>query len=148
MTTNGRPAPAPDIAADAACLEAVLRALLEGHERLGQYLESKREAIRVADIDRISALCRQEHLVVQRLADLEKQRLTILGRLTEAVSPQASRVLTLREVASAADAESLHRHLTGILQAVQVVLSATTTYGARGRLDVGQPLDHCVDVKS
>ena len=33
-------------------------------------------------------------------------------------------------------------------KAVQVVLSATTTYGARGRLDVGQPLEHCVDVKS
>ncbi|MHC5022831.1 MAG: flagellar protein FlgN [Planctomycetota bacterium] len=179
MTAQDRNGTPDGIDADVARLEGVLRTLLDGHQRLGTYLEAKRKAIRTADIDRISALCRQEHLVVQRLAELEKQRLTVLGRLTEAIQPRASRLLTLREVAAAAEhergaallavadglrehvgsvrqlsavirgaSESLNRHLTGIMQAVQTVLSGTTTYGSRGRIDVGQPLEHCVDVKS
>lgn len=86
-------------------LERMLRAQLEGHERLGHCLARKREAIRTADIEAITAVCREEQVIVERLAEVEKQRLQLIGVFTQEMAPRAARPLTVREIAAGIEPE-------------------------------------------
>jgi len=81
----------------------VLAAQIEGHRKLLSCIEKKRQAIRSADIDAITKLCQAEQAIAHRLGDLEKQRLELVGRLTERLAPDAARPLSLREITAAAD---------------------------------------------
>jgi len=65
-----------------------------------ELLTRKREAIKAASIDDIRTLCDRENRVLQELGDLEKQRLTIVARLTEHFEPDASQPMRLRDIAS------------------------------------------------
>lgn len=83
-------------------LEEVLLAQLGVHRELAAVFEGTRHAIGVADMERVSALCEQEHAVAQRLGELEKRRLSLVGGLTAALSPAAAAPLSLVEIAGSA----------------------------------------------
>ena len=176
---SSRNAPVVDLAVMVEALEKILLVQLEGHQRLLQCIERKREAIRHADINAISEICNQEHAILRRISDFEKHRLELIGRITQSLAPNASAPLTVSEIALQASepqrsalqtaaaqlrdaleavrresavvraaAESLSRHMSGILQTVHAALSRARVYGSRGRITLGAQVQSLVDVKS
>ncbi len=91
---------APADPAVIAGLERILRDQLEGHRRLLSCIERTREAVRTADMAAIETHCRQEHEIASALAELEKGRLALVGRLTERLRPGADLPLTIGEIAA------------------------------------------------
>lgn len=92
-------------------LERVLREQHALHKKIQSCIERKRNAIRIAQIEEITAICEEENELVQKQGELEKARLMILGRITEMVNPRAERPLTLQEVADIAPGERAERLL-------------------------------------
>ncbi len=151
--------------AQIALLERILRAQLEGHIRLLSCIERNREAIRIADMEAITTICQQENEIAQRLSELEKARLELVGQLTEVLQPDAKAPLTVSQIVQAIDeparaslcaaadelrgkmaevrkassivhaaAESLSRHMAGLMQTVQAAISRAEVYGSGGRI--------------
>jgi hypothetical protein len=83
-------------------LEHVLRAQLDGHQRILTCIKRKREAIRQADIAEVDRICADENTILKRVSEFEKHRLELVGRSTLAISPRASVPLTISEISSAA----------------------------------------------
>jgi len=114
-------------------LMTILTEQLDGHERLLSSIERKREAIRSADIDVISALCQEENDIVQRLGDLERGRLELVGVMTERRSPEAARPLSLEEIAADVDPtrrerlETLVERLRAVVRTVRNESSIVAT---------------------
>jgi hypothetical protein len=157
-------------------LEDNLRRQLDGHRRLLDCIERTREAVRRADMDDIRSICGEQHAIAQRLAELEKQRLAIVGILTEKHAPDADAPMSLTEIAEVFDepkrlsslaselksvmkdvrsasgvvraaAQSLATHMTGLMQSVQSMLGRAPVYGRRGRIE-SVPSQYCLDVRS
>ncbi len=82
-------------------LERNLHDQLKGHGQLLACIERNREAVRRADMEQIRSVCEQENRVAQRLAELEKARLALVGRLTEQLRPDAPQPLSLSGIAEA-----------------------------------------------
>jgi len=80
----------------------ILAVQIDRHRELLSCIGRKRQAIRVAAIDAMTATCQEEHVIVQQIGDLEKRRLEVIGRVTELVAPDAEKPLTLAEIARAA----------------------------------------------
>ncbi len=80
-------------------LEGVLKQLGTAHESLLSLLKAKRVALRESDSDRVSAYCEKENLCVQKISELEKQRLELIGQLTEQLEPNADQPLRLVQLA-------------------------------------------------
>ena len=80
-------------------LECTMRALLEEHQRLLGCTGQKRDAIRTADIQRVTSICEQENAIVQRLTELEKRRIELVGLITERSDPEAERPLPVGAIA-------------------------------------------------
>ncbi|MDY7107796.1 MAG: flagellar protein FlgN [Planctomycetota bacterium] len=109
-TPEPQPAPPPDdLSASLDRLMRILAAQVDRHRRLLTCIERKRQAIRGADIDGITKLCQAEQRIAHRLGELEKQRLALVGRLTERTAPRAAKPLSLREIAALADPERRRR---------------------------------------
>lgn len=84
-------------------LRRILRGQLEGHKRLLACIDGSREAVRKADMQAIEQHCRKEHEIADRLAELEKARLQLVGALTATLRPQSAEPLTLTQIAEALD---------------------------------------------
>ena len=82
-------------------LKQILHELLGGHDQLLVLIRRIREAVRKADLQEIVSLCKQENTLADRLAELEKERLVLVGTLTELLSPTAEVPLTLGRIAEA-----------------------------------------------
>jgi methyl-accepting chemotaxis protein len=98
-------------------------------------LGRNREAIRRADMDAIKAVCEEQNAIVQRLAELEKSRLVLVGRLTQHLQPQAETPLSMRQIAEAVDEPAGRRlsALAGQLRAaVDEVRAASAVLKAAG----------------
>jgi HEPN domain-containing protein len=67
----------------------------------------------------------------------------LAGRLREVIELVRHEASVVR-----AAADTLSGHVSGILQTVYGALSAAPVYEQRGRLSVGNQIDHCVDIKS
>lgn len=80
-------------------LVGVLREQLEVCERLAALLQAKRAALRAARYPRLTELCELENQAVQRIGELEKQRLTLVAELTLAVEPNAPEPMRLAVLA-------------------------------------------------
>jgi FlgN protein len=91
-----------DVHSACSILEAMLRAQLDGHGRLRACIKRKREAIRTADIDGVTTICGEENSLIQRLGELEKRRLELIGRITQHFRPSAARPMSLAEIAESA----------------------------------------------
>jgi hypothetical protein len=80
-------------------------------------------------MDAIKSVCQEQNRLAQQLAELEKSRLTVVGRLTESLHPQAAAPLSLNQIAEAAGEPAGDRltALAGQLRAaVQEVKRAST----------------------
>ena len=157
----------------------MLRAQLAVHEQLLQCVADKREAIRSADIAKVSDICGRENTLIQGLAEIEKQRLRLVGELTQSIHSKSQKPLTMNEISqSAAEpqrtrllaltaqlreivtelraqssivrvaAETLSRHMSGIVQTVHSALSRARVYGERGRIAMGSQVQSMLDIKS
>jgi len=173
------PLAATDVVERLDLLEKILRAQIEIHHRLLDFIQRKKEAIRTANLAQIESLCQQENVVAQKLTALEKHRLELVGQLTHVFQPKADRPLTMTEIATRlpepqqgrltalaiqlrddltrvkqqssivrAAAETLARHMSGIMQTVNSALGKARVYGQRGRLVVGTQVQTIVDFKS
>lgn len=84
-------------------LVEVLSGQLALHQQLLERIHEKRQAVRRADLDAIERLCHQENEIAQQLGDLEKQRLTLVGTITEMLDPSAEQPLTASQIAAHCD---------------------------------------------
>ena len=80
-------------------LEQILRQQLTLHGELLELLKNKRDVLRKSDTRAAIALCTLEHEKIQKIAELEKQRLTVVADLTLAADPQAKEPLRMGELA-------------------------------------------------
>ncbi|UCD76189.1 MAG: flagellar export chaperone FlgN, partial [Phycisphaerales bacterium] len=87
------------------------RALLEGQKKLLACMERKRQAIGRADIGAITEICTEENALAQRIGELEKHRLRLVGAMTEAIDPAAARPATLGQIVEVLEEESGRRLL-------------------------------------
>ena len=92
-------------------LELLLRSQQQDYENLGQMIHHKREAIRHADMNAITDLCQQENTIAQKVTETEKARLVLTAELTRTIDPEASRPLSMSEVAQAIDEPNRSRLL-------------------------------------
>jgi chromosome segregation ATPase len=90
-------------------LERVLEAQHRGHEQLLDQVRRNREAVRRADMEAIQEICAQQNAVGQDLAELEKERLALVGSLTRELAPEATRPLTVAEVAASLEPGAAER---------------------------------------
>lgn len=86
---------------EVAQLEENLRRQIEAHRKLLGCIQRNREAVRLADMHRIRSNCEEQNAIAQQLAELEKTRLVLVGRLTERLEPDARRPVTLNRIAAA-----------------------------------------------
>ena len=93
----------PDVTRAADELQEAMAAQLEDHQRLLRCIERKEAAIRSADIEAVTRICQEENGIAQRLGELEKQRLGLVGRITESLHPGAETPLTVSAIAEAID---------------------------------------------
>ncbi len=101
MNNSAHPTNIADLAGEIILLEENLRCQLEGHRSLLTCIARNREAIRQADMHQIQSICEQKNEIAQHLSELEKQRLTLVGRLTEQLEPDAERPVSLDRIAAA-----------------------------------------------
>ncbi len=101
MNGNARPTKIAGLDQEITLLEENLRSQLESHRTLLRSIERNREAVRQADMQQIRSICEQKNVIAQHLSELEKQRLMILGRLTERLEPDAERPVSLDRIAAA-----------------------------------------------
>ena len=80
-------------------LEATLAQQLHEHDQLLELIQRKRQALRAADHRLVADCCRQENGRVQRIGELEKQRLLLAGELTLLLVPGATEPLRLDALA-------------------------------------------------
>lgn len=93
----------PDVRREVTLLEENLRRQIETHRKLLDCIGRTREAVRVADMRRIRSICEEQNAVAQELAELEKVRLMLVGRLTERLEPDAERPVSLSRIAAELD---------------------------------------------
>ncbi len=101
MNSSAHPTNIKDLGDEITLLEENLRCQLEGHRSLLACIARNREAIRQADMHQIQSICEQKNEIAQHLSELEKQRLMIVGRLTEHLEPDAERPVSLDRIAAA-----------------------------------------------
>ena len=148
-----------------AALESIMNRAIGLHGELLALLNRKRDAMRYANADMMTELCRLENEKFRDISDLEKQRLAMVARLTlilkpaakvpmrlsEAAEllpePQRGRLLVLRKqlydrmaevkhqtsIARRA-AESLVKHMHGLIQTIGSISTGVSTYSDKGAL--------------
>ena len=80
-------------------LEQNLHQLLSLHGELLELLKKKRDVLRSSDTRAAIDLCTLEHEKLQKIAELEKQRLQLVADLTLTFNPQAKEPLRMGELA-------------------------------------------------
>ncbi|MHC4247068.1 MAG: flagellar protein FlgN, partial [Planctomycetota bacterium] len=135
-------------------LEATLSTQIEGYRRFLETIGRKRDAIKNAQLDRVPEIAAIEEQIVHRLERLDRRRTTEARRLAEAVGVDPDATISevvaaieetdgsklavlatqLRELVERAKrehsvvraaADSLARHMAGIVQSVTGALSGT-----------------------
>jgi len=84
-------------------LEQVIRQLLGLHGELLDLLKRKQDKLRANDAQAMVDYCKLEHEKVQRIAELEKRRLTLAADLTLAIDPGSAEPMRLAELAERLD---------------------------------------------
>ena len=158
--------------------ERLLGTQIEAHQRLLECLGRKQQAVRTANLNAVNEIFTEENAILLRISEMEKRRLELIARLAGATDPaeirlsefvarwaidepQRTRLLALgaqlREAIAEvkkqssiirAAAETLARHMGGIVQVVQGALSRAGIYGNRGRIQLGAQVQSAIDLKS
>jgi hypothetical protein len=134
MTLQPPAPPKIDLETAARALLRMLAALAESHRELLGLIREKREAIRTADIARITATCEAEQRVARRIGDIEKQRLALIGELAPALGETVAPTLALREIAARVEeplrgrlheeSEALRRDVEAVRRESSIVTAA------------------------
>lgn len=113
----------PDLDKDRRTSIELLRQLLSRqlrlHDQLLDCVNAKREAIRTADIDEITAQCQREQTIVTNLTDLELKRDPIVRHLASLLDLDVAAEQTITSSAIAEHLDEPHR---GTLQALAAQL--------------------------
>ncbi|MFA9479004.1 flagellar protein FlgN [Phycisphaerales bacterium AB-hyl4] len=80
-------------------LEATLQQMVAAHEAMLTLLSRKRDALRQNDADALAQVAALEKEKVGRITELEKQRFTLVGRITLILDPKANAPFRLGELA-------------------------------------------------
>jgi len=80
-------------------LQEALRQLLDLHTELLELLKRKRDVIKINDSRAMTNLCVLEHEKLQKIAQLEKQRLKLVADITLKIDPRAKAPLAMTELA-------------------------------------------------
>ena len=80
-------------------LEDTVQRQIAIHEKLLTVIKLKVDAFRKADHDAAVACMRQENLELQSIAEMEKQRLSLVAELTHCLDPNAKLPLVMGELA-------------------------------------------------
>jgi FlgN protein len=91
--------PKPNNTALADTLESTLRQQINLHGELLELLKNKRDVLRKNDNQAVTGMCILEHEKLQKIAELEKQRLQLVADLTLAVDPRAQVPLRMTDLA-------------------------------------------------
>ena len=159
-------------------LEQILRMQVEGYGRLCSALERKRQAIALAQLDRVPEIAEVEHEIINRLSDLDARREAEITKVCVALNLQRDGVLmstiisaidkedgdrletlvtTLREAIEKARTQSsvirtageaLSRHMAGVVQSVRGVLAGARIYGSQGQITTGVATAGGLDMSS
>ncbi|MFU8828182.1 MAG: flagellar protein FlgN [Phycisphaerales bacterium] len=160
-------------------IEQLLRQLVVNYEQLLSLAELHLEAIRKADVDQLATCIGQENRIIQRVAEIEKRRLHVVGDLADVLgSPDetqttmswiaerirgerggrlAAMARHLREVigrmtvineSARSAAETLAKHMDGLMRSVARELNHAKTYSSRGRVDAGPAVVSGLDISS
>ncbi len=160
-------------------LERMLRQLVVHYEQLLSLSRMHLEAIREADIERLSVCIGQENTIIQAVAEIEKRRLHVVGDIADILgSPDetqttmswiAERIrgdrggrlaamarhlrsvigeLTEVNTAARSAADTLSKHMDGLMRSVARELNHAKTYSSRGRVDAGPSVVSALDISS
>ena len=80
-------------------LEKLLTQQIGLHEELLKLMNDKRGAISQGNPTQLTMLCQLEHEKISRISETEKQRLELVGRMTQMIDPQAKQPMRLVELA-------------------------------------------------
>ena len=156
-------------------LEETLSTQVEGYRRFLAAIARKRDAIRGADLARVPEIAAVEEKIIDRLHRLDLQRTQLGRQLAATLGLDAESTISGIVEALGADrgtklavlaaqlrglvdqtkkensvvrsaAESLARHMAGIVQSVTGALSGTGVYGRQGQLRDGTALASGLDL--
>lgn len=99
-------------------LESLMRELLVRYERMGTACEARLEAIRHADGASLARCIGGENEIVQEIAELEKRRIGVVGRLAERLGSPARTQTTMSWIASRV-ADPVRGRLLGMATALR-----------------------------
>ena len=80
-------------------LESALQRQIVAHEQLLALLKQKLDACRRADHARMNELMKDENKSLQEIGEIEKERLTLVAHLTQAMDPKATEPLRMGDLA-------------------------------------------------
>ena len=160
-------------------LETLLRQLIVHYEQLRSLAELHLEAIRNAAVDQLSTCIAQENAIIQKVAEIEKRRLHVVGDIADVLGSPAETQTTmswiaerirgdrggrlaamarhLRRViaemtevnnAARSAADTLAKHMDGLMRSVARELNHAKTYSSRGRVDAGPAVVSALDISS
>jgi hypothetical protein len=148
--------------------QQLLRCVREKRESVRTAAIARVTEICVQERTLVQALTTVEKQRVKIIGDLSKvmkpestQPLTLTAIALETASPQQDRLLAfagqLRETVTdlrressivRSAAESLSRHMSGVVQTVHAALSRARVYGDRGQIAMGSQVQSVVDIRS
>ena len=93
-------------------LQTILVEQTRGYKKLEASLIQKKAALANADVAGITDRCRNESTLLARLAELERDRRTVVAKLTEAIDPSRAGAFTMSELTQQLNDESKSQLLT------------------------------------
>lgn len=102
-----------------------MQLLLKTHEELLGLVRRKQEAMRLGQAELVAETCTLENEHVRKIADLERGRQKVVGRITGELAADAAEPLRLRQIAEAVDEPRrgqllvLHQQLREVMQRIQ-----------------------------
>ena len=90
-------------------LVALLQAQCAAHDELLAQIAAHRQSLRKGTAESIVAALAAQNELVQRISEMEKQRLRLAAELTLSINPKAKRPMTLVELFPHLDAASAQR---------------------------------------
>ncbi len=92
-------------------LELLIKALIVEHESMSKLMDRKREALRSGDGKLLTSYAQSESQQLNRIAEFEKNRLSLVAKITLKINPKAPEPMRLAELANALDEPSRGRLL-------------------------------------
>ncbi|MBL0928179.1 MAG: flagellar protein FlgN [Phycisphaerales bacterium] len=126
------PTQVPDLSGPAAALEGVLRDLVSEYEQLLELARGRDAAIRRADVRSLAGIVETENAAVQRIAEIEKRRVAVVGSLAERLG-SPDRVGTPVSWLEARMAEPVRSRIAALAQRLRDLMDGVLAINTRCR---------------